>query len=243
MLQALAAEQIDVAFLLTESALLARSKGIPIEIVSVFVESPLLWGVFTGARGKIESLEQGQTYAISRFNSGSHLMAIMEAEMRGKKIEEKDWRLVSDLEGARRALADGEADLFFWEKWTTSPLVESGEFRMISVFPSPWPAFVLCARSAFMEDSGIRKKLKDDYQSVCSLAADLKMRNADSVREIAEFYGISNDKISEWLAHVSWNSGKAKTGESIYAAEKKLIEAGIISPEIPYQEFSFRREL
>lgn len=242
MLRALEEGETDIAFLLTESALQAKSRGAEIEILSVFVQSPLLWGIFSGAQNPISSVEEGKTYAISRFGSGSHLMAILEASGRGKEISEEGWQVVANLEGARKSLTSGSADLFFWEKWTTSPLVDSGDFKMLSVFPGPWPAFLLCAGKKITQNEMFLKAVKDAASSVASIAAGLKKDPAVAF-EISRFYGIKENFAAEWLMQVEW----AKTGvhnlSFVRNAWEILKNAGLISQGTPYQELSGRKEL
>ena len=74
---------------------------------------------------------------------------------------------VGNLTGAREKLANGKVDVFLWEKFTTQPLVDSGEFRRIGERIVPWPAFVVCARNEFLANNnvGIRQVLTvvDEY--------------------------------------------------------------------------------
>ena len=58
-------------------------------------------------------------------------MAMVDAQQRGWQPENVKFEIVGDLEGARRALADGRADVFMWEKFTTKHLVDSGEWRRV----------------------------------------------------------------------------------------------------------------
>ena len=44
--------------------------------------------------------------------------------------------------------ASGNADVFFWEKFMTKPLVDAGRFRRVGEFVAPWPAFVVCASNS-----------------------------------------------------------------------------------------------
>jgi sulfonate transport system substrate-binding protein len=243
MIRALEENSVDVAFLLSESALQAISRGSGLEVLASFVESPLQWGIFTGAHNKIQSVEEGKTYAISRFSSGSHLMAVLEAYSRGHAIDSGEWKISGNLEGARKLLRSGEADLFFWEKWTTSPLVDSGEFRMLSVFPGPWPAFLFCAKAGFMNDSLTAKTVKKAFEEVCHLANSLKAHPAQTAADISTTYGIEKNKALEWLEQMKWNDGSNRNLDFISEAVSILKKSGLINPEVPYSVFSYRKEL
>jgi sulfonate transport system substrate-binding protein len=233
MLQALNEDKIDLAFLLTESALLAKSKGADIEILCPFVNSPLPWGIFKGASNPITKVEEGENIAISRFQSGSHLMAMLEAGQRGKEINPEHWKLVENLEGARLALTTGKADLFFWEKWTTKPLVDAGEFKMLTVFPSPWPAFVLCASRKTITSPETKNKVLSDVKAVCRLAQSLKQNPIETAALISERYQQKKADVLEWLDFVEWADDDNLSLFFLKEAEAKLKKAGLINRVSP----------
>ena len=87
--------------------------------------------------------------------SGSHLMALVAARQRG--APDPEFEVVGDLQGARKALKNKEADLFMWEKFTTKPLVDSGEWSRVAEVPTPWPCFAVC----------VRRKLRDNARTTC----------------------------------------------------------------------------
>ena len=233
MLQAMKEGNLDAAFLLTESAVLARAKGAEIEILFPWVLSPLLWGIFTGKNSQITNLEEGKTYAISRFTSGSHLMAILEAKGREKEVKDEQWKIAGNLEGAKKMLTEGEADLFFWEKWTTKPLVDGGFFRMLDVFPGPWPAFVFCINKNWSDDSNQISELKTNYNEVCLLASKIKNSTADVCLGISMEYGTNQNDTLDWLNHTRWATSVNEKLNFLEETEKLMVEAGIISRETP----------
>lgn len=230
MIQDMEEGKLDAAFLLTESALLARSKGSPIEILFPFVQSPLLWGIFTAKENPITKVEEGKTYAISRYRSGSHLMAILESEIRGKTINSNEWILVNNLDGARKALISGEADLFFWEKWTTKPFIDKGEFRMLDVFASPWPAFVFCVHKNLTQNTKLIKDIEEDYRQVCMVAGELAGNKSQLSTKIAENYDLKEADALEWLSHVKWADDPKDSLVFLAEASEIMKKAGILSP-------------
>jgi len=228
MLKELEKGNLDVAFLLTESAVAAKAKGADIEILKVYVESPLPWGIFAGAKNPIKETSEGRIYAISRFGSGSHLMAILEASFRGQEIHADHWLEVGDLKGAREALVSGKADLFFWEKWTTKPLVDTGDFKMLDVFPGPWPAFVMCSKTDFLAQGNVKDELLKDFQQVCDVAKEMKLDLEKTAFEISENYGIQLSDAVDWLKYVVWSDGQDDGNQAKNIALEGLIKAGII---------------
>ena len=85
MTQALRDKEIDMALLLAEGCVADLLNGNPSRMVKIFVESPLVWGIHVAGDSDLHSVEQirGCRYAISRLGSGSHLMAIVDASLRG----------------------------------------------------------------------------------------------------------------------------------------------------------------
>ena len=97
MTKALADGELDLAILLTEGFVSAVHNGLSARIVKVYIDSPLVWGIHSGAESSTRSIYDGtkKKYAISRFGSGSHLMAMIHAEQRGEKLEEKDFVVIN----------------------------------------------------------------------------------------------------------------------------------------------------
>src|SRR5262249_17334905 len=133
MAAALRAEQLDAAMLLTEGAVAGAAAG-GFKIVSLYTESPLIWGIHVPATSSIRAVGdlRGRRYAISRRGSGSHLMSFVHAREQGWPTADLDFVAVGTLQGALDAFASGTADVFFWEKFMTKPLVDSGRFRRIA---------------------------------------------------------------------------------------------------------------
>ncbi len=205
MIQALENNEIDYAFLLTESTYKAISAGSELEALSVYLQSPLLWGIFTGAENSLETVEpiNERKYAISRFGSGSELMALVDARKRGATIGQHQWVLANNLAGAEKALTTGEADLFFWEKWTTKPLVDKGIFKMVDVCPSPWASFILVCRKDENQVESRREVIKSAFETVTKMAGEFKT-SGESPSVISSVYHLQESDAADWLRHVEW---------------------------------------
>jgi sulfonate transport system substrate-binding protein len=154
MAAALRGGELDAALLLTEAAVAGVANRGGFKIASLYVESPLIWGIHVPAGSALHTVAdvQGARYAISRLGSGSHLMAYVHARAQGWAVDKLTFVTVSNLEGAIRAFESGTADVFFWERFMTKPLVDSGRFRLVGEFRAPWPAFVLCVADAVGAD-------------------------------------------------------------------------------------------
>ena len=227
MTQALAEQEVDMAVLLTEGAIADLVKRRQTKLVKVYVQSPLIWGIHVAANSKIQSIDdtQGKRYAISRFGSGSHLMAIVDAAER-KWDTDLSFEVVKNLDGARQALADGDADVFMWEQFTTQPLVDNGAFRRVGIRKTLWPAFVIAVNESFLQKnaSSVQAALKVINQQ----SSDL-MQAANAVSMIAKRYRLRVEQVKQWFELTSWDVGFECPEDAIkttvsYLQRLKIIE-------------------
>jgi len=221
MMQAVANNEVDIAVVLTEGCIQSICKGTSARIVKTFVQSPLIWGIHVPAASDLKTIDdiRSRRYAISRFGSGSHLMAIVDAAERGWETD-LDFAVVKNLDGARAALSGGGAEVFFWERYTTSPYVESGEFRRLADRLTPWPAFVVCAsEKALAEKSEAIKTLLDQVNKICQrLSADGEGTQAT----ITDRYKLAPSKVAQWWKTTEWNVGWEMEEASIVKAVNYL---------------------
>jgi sulfonate transport system substrate-binding protein len=153
MCKALRSGEVDIAIVLTEGIIKDIAEGNPSKIVQTFVKSSLIWGIHVAAKSKFKSIKdlEHAVIAISRFGSGSHLMAIVNAFNQGWNVATLKFKVIDNLQGGIDALKNGTADYFMWEHFTTKPLVDSGTFRRIGNCPTPWPCFVIAVRNEILE--------------------------------------------------------------------------------------------
>ena len=205
MMQAVATREVDIAIVLTEGCIQSIHRGCPARIVKVFVDSPLIWGIHVAASSDLNHVDQirKRRYAISRFGSGSHLMAIVDAASRGWETD-LDFAVVKNLQGARDALAAGDADVFFWERYTTSPFVENGEFRRLEDRLTPWPAFVICVNQEFQKQkSHAVTTLLNQVNRICERLT----QDGDATQQlIADRYQLNLKKVQQWWLTMGWNT-------------------------------------
>lgn len=206
MTRALAAGEIDIAILLSEGAIADILNGGNNRIVKVYVQSPLIWGIHVAANSPFHKIDDiaGQKYAISRFGSGSHLMAIVDADERGWQTDDMQFVTVGGLEGARKSLPAGESDAFLWEFFTTQPFVDSGEFRRIGERRVPWPAFVVSVNQDRLSDD--RDAIKRLLQVVDRFSNQL-MKDSNAVELISKRYDLEKDDAQKWFELTQWQNG------------------------------------
>ena len=227
MTAALSSGDIDAAILLTEGALYDIATGGDNRLVKVFVDSPLVWGIHVAAGSSLTDVAdiEGKRVAISRYGSGSHLIAIVDAMQRGFDTGSMSFVVVDNIDGARRALAAGEADIFLWEKHMTQPLVDEGEFRRIGERVAPWPAFSVSVRRDFAMQHGT--ELRRVFETTWEYSQALCKRD-DGASLISSRYGITQADAARWLATVEWHEGFDRPDEVLHLALSALFAQGSI---------------
>lgn len=226
MLARLADAELDVVSILTEGTVRAVAAGLPATIVQVYVESPLQWGVFVPGSSAVvdDSRLTDARIAISRFGSGSHLMAHVHAERMGRSISEDRFVVVESLDGAVEAFAAGEADLFLWDRFMSSPLVADGRFRQIGVQETPWPSFVIAARDEVL--TGRTTEVGRVVDIVIGQAIELVERD-DGVELVADRYGIGVEAAKGWFASTSFASRQPMQADIAAEVLATLDRAGL----------------
>ncbi len=203
MCKALRDAELDIAIALTEGVVSDIMAGNPSRIVQFYVNSPLIWGIFVNAQSGIQHTNEmaGKKYAISRYKSGSHLMAYVHAKQTGLTLSDEDFKVVGNLDGAREALNKDEAQLFMWEKFTTKPYVDSGEFRKIGECRTPWPCFVIAVRQDFIEH---HESVLTDILSTINLSCLVLKNNSEAPALVAQRYGIKPEDAMEWFKELEY---------------------------------------
>jgi sulfonate transport system substrate-binding protein len=230
MMKKLEAQELDVAIVLAEGGIAAILKGNPSRAVKTYVQSPLIWGIHVSAKHELQSIGQirDQRYAISRFGSGSHLMAIVDAAERGWDPDEMKFERVGNLDGARQALASGTAESFFWEKFTTAPFVQSGEFRRIGERRTLWPAFIICVRNDVLESQS--KKIKS-ILSIINQRCENLMANENACQIISDRYKLRLPDVERWFEQTTWNTGFDKPATALDNIKAYLLKLDLVSQE------------
>jgi len=231
MCKALRNGDVDIAIVLTEGIIKDIIDGNPSKITQTFVKSPLVWGIHVGAKSKFKNIKdlEHATIAISRFGSGSHLMAIVNAYNNGWDLKNLKFKVISNLQGGIDSLTNGEADYFMWEHFTTKPLVDNGTFRRLGDCPTPWPCFVVAVRNEVLENNLEEVKTVLDIINNCS--SDFKeIQQIDKTLSIR--YNQQEKDIQKWLSITEWNNGEPITTEVIDSIQNKMIGLNVIKDKI-----------
>lgn len=218
---------VDIAIILTEGIIKDIGEGNPSKIVQTFVKSSLIWGIHVGHQSRFQSIEELEhaTIAISRYGSGSHLMAIVNAYNNGWDINNLHFKVVGDLEGGIDALSNGEADYFMWEHFTTKPLVDNQTFRRLGDCPTPWPCFVIAVRNEVIEKHP--EKVKNILKTINQKTLRFKeIENIDVI--LSNRYVQQPSDVQKWLSLTEWESSAPFSGKLIDEIQNKMISFGVI---------------
>lgn len=203
MTRALRENEVDLCVLLTEGIIKDIINGNPSKIISGYVNTPLIWGIHTGANNELKHHDEiyEKNYAISRFGSGSHLMAIVDANSQGKIINENQWKIIKNLEGALTSLSNLETDVFYWEKFTTKPFVDSGQLRRVGEFLTPWPCFVIAATDKILEEQpeNVIRTLRTIHDS-----CDRFMQDDSAIQMVSNRYEQKLKDVERWYHKTEW---------------------------------------
>jgi ABC-type nitrate/sulfonate/bicarbonate transport system substrate-binding protein len=237
MCKALRSKEIDIAVILTEGIIKDIIDGNDCKIVQVFVKSPLIWGIHVAEHSSYQTIEdiKGAKAAISRYGSGSHLMAYINAENNNWNLEtDLKFEVIRNLEGAVNALTSASADYFMWEKFTTKPLVDSGIFRRIANCPTPWPCFVIAVRKEFIDTD--KETLKTILEVINKTTIDFK--NIPSIdKTLANRYDQKIEDVQEWLSLTEWSQDQISES-TVEKIQTELLNLKIITKKLSFNHIA-----
>lgn len=203
MTKALRDGEVDMCVLLTEGIVKDIIDGNQSKIISGYVNTPLIWGIHTGINNPLEHHNQiyDKQYAISRFGSGSHLMAIVDAVENERQLDESQFSIIKNLDGALASLANKETDVFYWEKYTTKPYVTSGQLKRIGQFVTPWPCFMVAATNKILKEApdSVIRTLRAIHDR-----CDQFMQSKESIPLVAKRYNQELDDVTKWFHKTEW---------------------------------------
>jgi ABC-type nitrate/sulfonate/bicarbonate transport system substrate-binding protein len=234
MCQMLRDGETDMAVILTEGIIKDIIAGNPSQIIQVYVESPLIWGIHVAAKSDFHTISdlENKKVAISRLGSGSQLMAYVNANEQNWEKEDLQFEIVNTIDGAVDALTAGTADYFMWEHFMTKPLVDQGVFRRVGDCPTPWPSFVIVARNEFLEENSgiVASILKIINEKTVIFAAIPDIDNT-----LAETFNQKKTDIQEWLKLTRW-SQKNLDQNAFVGIQNQLFDLGIIDKKSTFAE-------
>jgi len=234
MCKALRDKSIDIALVLTEGIIKDIINGNDATLVKFYVKSPLLWGIHVGFDSEINSVTEleNKKIAISRYGSGSHLMAIVNAFEQGFNIDNLDFEIIKNLNGGIDALKNNTADYFLWEHFTTKPYVYDKTVRRIGNIESPWPCFVIAVRNEVLEKD--KKAIKNLIKVINKQLKEFRnpLENKELIALFSKRYNLKTEDIKDWLSITKWSRKKNISKKMISKVQKKLKQFGVIEKTI-----------
>lgn len=224
----------DIAVILTEGIVKDINAGNPSKIVQVYVESPLIWGIHVNAKSKFKSIADldNTRIAISRYGSGSQLMAYVNANNQGWKTDNLQFEVVNTIDGAVEALRNGTADYFMWERFMTKPLVDKGIFRRVGDCPTPWPCFVIAVRDEVLKKHSTT--IAQILEVINLTTQEFKdIPNIDIT--LASRYHQKMEDIREWLSLTEWSQNQLAS-EMLNKIQNQLFDLKIIEKKGTFAE-------
>ena len=227
-------EETDLAIILTEGLVKSITEGNAAKIVQEYIASPLLWGIHVGAKSRYKSITdlKDTKAAISRYGSGSHLMAYVNAQIEDWETNELQFEVINNLDGAVEALTNGQADYFMWEHFTTKPLVDKGTFRRLGDCPTPWPCFVIAATDKFIKEN--KSILKHILEIINLYTTEFKQIPSID-RTLANRYEQLLEDIQEWLSLTRWSQAQLGS-QTLVKVQDTLIDLKLIDKKLEHTE-------
>jgi len=240
MTKALRDNEVDICVLLTEGIISDILKGNPSKIISQYIKTPLIWGVHTGQKNTLEYYKDifDKKYAISRFGSGSHLMAIVDAQSKNKESKKEQLIPIGKLENALESLAENATDVFYWEKFTTKPYVDKGQLKRIGEYITPWPCFVMAATDKIIEANPdeLIKILRTIHNESAAF-----MEDSQAIYKVSERYDQQYDDVEHWFHSTEWATDGWVSDKMIQSVLYTLKKTGILSTELPDVDIIWKR--
>jgi ABC-type nitrate/sulfonate/bicarbonate transport system substrate-binding protein len=240
MTKALRDGDVDICILLTEGMIADIVKGSPVKILSEYVTTPLTWGIHTAVDNELDRYQNifDKQYAISRFGSGSHLMAIVDADSKGHKLNKDQFTIIKNLDGAIPSIKAHDTDVFYWEKYTTKPLVDNGTFKRIGEYNTPWPCFVVAGKEDVLNKypNAIIRMLRVIHDS-----CDMFMHSSTAIKQVSERYGLQEKDVERWYNSTEWAIHGWVSDKMMRSVIYHLETADIIEKQVELPDLIWKR--
>jgi len=234
MCQMLRNGETDIAVILTEGIIKDINAGNPSKIVQIYVETPLIWGIHVDAKSNYHSISdlENTKVAISRYGSGSQLMAYVNANNQNWKINNLEFEIVNTIDGAIESLSQKKSDYFMWERFMTKPLVDKGVFRRVGDCPTPWPCFVIAVRDEVIKNhSNAVEQILDIINSTTEIFKEIPGIDVT----LSQKYHQNIEDIQEWLNLTEW-SQKSLSEKMLNKIQNQLFDLKIIEKKGTFAE-------
>ncbi|KAI8970686.1 hypothetical protein BDB01DRAFT_814735 [Pilobolus umbonatus] len=229
-------KSLDIAIALTEGLVAGISKGQDwYKIVGTYVDAPLCWALSAGKMSKHNNIStlHKTTVGISRYGSGSHIMAYVLAEQQGwlKKDDHPfKFEVLHNFKALRDAVNEGTSDYFMWETFTSKPYHDSGEIKRIGDITPPWPAFLFAAHTDLLKRNkeGVKKVL-DAIQRATELF--IKEKDGASVERVMRILEYPEEDVRRWFKTVHYPDNHTQVSREALATTLSILRQADVIQE------------
>lgn len=224
--------KLDVAVLLTEGIVKEIINGNPSRIVGTYIDSPLHWGVHVSTESEIDNVDKikGKKFAVSRLGSGSHLMAYIHAAQKNWKFSDSNLEIVGNIQGGLKAIREGSADVFLWEKYMTKPYLKHNLVKCIDEILTPWACFMIAVREEVLEKQPLA--IMQILEVIKRNSAKF-MRSPQTIQKVSEHFRLEMADVAEWFGTTKWNTTNTVSGKDLHLVSEVLANLKFISQKPP----------
>ena len=213
MIEFLETDKSDIAVALTEGIVLRAINDLlhntedPIQILGSYVESPLIWSIAIHPNATYKSINdlKNARIGISRFGSGSHIMAFVMGLQNNWPKHNYTFVEMRDIKGLLNGMENNEIDCFLWERVTTKPYYDQKLLKMLDIVIAPWPAFCLATKKSL----SISKASKFNIgvkQAIDTFVKDFQTTGIAKIMENKQLHYPTATDIQDWFSNVKFSS-------------------------------------
>lgn len=146
---------------------------------------------------------EGKKVGVSRIGSGSYVMSYVLADQNGwlsSSAEEQapfGVEVIGDFAALRASVRDKQADFFMWEHFTTKHYWDNGELKRIGEIYTPWPSWVITARS-----TADKQQLEDMAKKISQGVKYYLEHHEEAVQHITSTMKYSKEDAEAWMKTV-----------------------------------------
>lgn len=213
LIKLLNSKEVDIAIGLTEGFIADVANGnVAYKIIDTYVKSPLCWAISTGIdRDDINTPSdlQGKKIGVSRIGSGSYIMSfVLGHKLNFTAPYFTEYPVRSNFKNLRDSVnlvgdASEHSDAFMWEHFTSKKYYDNKEIKKIGEIYTPWPSWVVTARSDVLESNG--EDVKNFIECINKGIKYFEENSQDAVKYIYTNLDYSEEDATEWLKTVKFN--------------------------------------
>ncbi len=228
--------KVELIIALTEGIVADIAKGgSDVRILGTYVGSPLCWAISGAGEAGVGPDEvvgmKGKTFGISRYGSGSHLMAYVLAIERGwDPQKDVSFKVVGNFQKLRDSVNADETQAFMWETYTTKPFHDSGELSRLGDISTPWPCFMVAGLKSTVD---LRlASIRGALSSIHEAATIFHELSSTMPAEIAQRYSLEPADAEAWYNGVRITAHRYVSEAALERALEALLEAGVLDKNV-----------